>query len=324
MNALVLKEYDALDQLAIEPVPKPSPQANEVLLRIHAAAVNDWDWGLIRGKPFYIRLFCGMRKPKVRIPGVDVSGRIEELGSEISRFSVGDAVYADLSECGFGGFAEYVCVPETMLTSKPEKMDFVEAASIPHAAALALQGLLDVGKLQPGEKLLINGAGGGVGTIAVQIARNLGLQDVVGVDHGEKVTVMVDAGFSEVVDYTQIDFTQVKGRYDLILDAKTNRPITRYLRSLRPKGRYVTVGGSTGKLLRAALAQLIFKNPAKKRVAVLALKPNQGLEYINDLYCKGVFKPHISDVFAFADIVKAIKHFGAAKHKGKVVVKIKD
>ena len=323
MKAVILKSYGSLDNLSIEEVLKPEPKENEVLLRVHAAAINDWDWSMMKGTPFYIRLFAGFWKPKFNlIPGVDVSGTIEETGPKVSKFHQGDAVYADLSECGFGGFAEYVCAPEDALTSKPKDMSFVEAASIPHAAGLAIQGLIEVGKVQADEEVLVNGAGGGMGTIAIQLARHLGVKNIVGVDSGDKEETMRSAGYARTIDYTQSDFTRLPEKYDLILDAKTTHRPADYSRVLKEAGRYVTVGGMTSQLIRVALAEKYGGRFLPKKFAVLGLSANKDLQIVNNLYTKNELRPIIGAKFPFAKIADAIELFGSAKHKGKVIVTI--
>ena len=172
----------------------------------------------MRGTPFYVRLLCGLLKPKIEIPGVDVAGQVEAVGRDVKQLQKGDYVYGDLSECGFGGFVEYVCAKEDSLALKPTGMTFVEAAAIPHAAMLAVQGLRDQGQLQPGQRLLINGAGGGVGTLGVQVAKSIGAE-VAGVDNSGKLQMMRSIGFDHVLDYTKEDFTQTGQCYDLILEA---------------------------------------------------------------------------------------------------------
>ncbi|MEM6403848.1 MAG: NAD(P)-dependent alcohol dehydrogenase [Cyanobacteria bacterium P01_D01_bin.116] len=217
MKAIILTKYGSSDVLKLRDTEKPKPKEGEVLVKIHATSINDWDWCLMKGKPFYIRLLCGLFKPKIQIPGVEIAGQIEEVGKNVTKFQSGNVVYGDISECGFGGFAEYVCVPENVLALKSESMTFNEAAAIPHAAMLAIQGLCDEGQIQPGQKVLINGAGGGVGTLGVQIAQSIGVVDVTGVDSSDKFAMMRSIGFVQTIDYTQEDFTQNKQRYDLIL-----------------------------------------------------------------------------------------------------------
>lgn len=320
MKAMVFTEYGSPDELRLREVAAPAPEDDEVLIRVAAASVNDWDWSLVRGKPFYIRLLAGLFKPRITIPGVDVAGRVEAVGQKATRFQPGDEVYGDLSECGLGGFAEYVCAPERALAHKPVAMGFVEAAALPHAAMLAVQGLRDLGRLQPGQKLLINGAGGGVGTLGVQIARSLGVEDVTGVDSAGKAEMMRSLGFAHTIDYRQEDFTNTGGRYDLILDAKTNRSIFAYLRALTPEGRYVTVGGLTSRLLQVFILGPTLRLFGKKRVGLLALKPNKDLEYLNELFEAGKIRPVIDGPYELAELPEALRHFGDGAHLGKVVV----
>lgn len=270
MKAIVLPKYGSTDELRFEEVAKPAPEADEVLIRVHAASVNDWDWCLVMGSPFYIRLLCGIFKPKVRIPGVDIAGQVEAVGKDATKFQPGDEVYGDLSECGFGGFAEYVCARETALARKPASMTYAGAAALPHAAMLAIQGLRDIGQLRPGQRLLINGAGGGVGTLGIQIASSIGADDVTGVDSSGKLDMMRSLGFDQVIDYTQQDFTENGQHYDLILDTKTNRSIFDYVRALSPNGMYVTVGGAAARLFQAFLLGPVVGRLSKKTVRVVA------------------------------------------------------
>lgn len=321
MKAIVLSQYGSPSDLRLEEVEKPVPKDDEVLIRVHAAAVNDWDWGMVRGNPFYIRLLCGFLKPRIRIPGVDIAGRVEEVGKNVSKLQPGDAVYGDLSDCGFGAFAEYVCAPEKALTLKPDAMTFAEAAALPHAAALAMQGLKDVGQLQSGQKVLINGGGGGVGTLGVQIAKSMGAE-VDGVDHAGKFEMMKDAGFDHVIDYTKEDFTQSDRRYDLILDTKTLRSPARFSRVLNPGGTYATVGGATSRLLQTALMGPLIGKSDNKTIRVVALKANKDLAYVNTLFEAGKLKPVIDGPFDLSEVPRAIQLFGEGRHKGKVIINI--
>lgn len=322
MKAVVLTKYGSPDDLELKEVPRPTPKDGEVLIRVRATSINDWDWGLVRGRPFYIRLLCGLLKPKITIAGVDVAGQVEAVGKEVTSFAEGDEVYGDLSECGFGAFAEFVCAPEEALVRKPAGMPYLEAAAMPHAAILALQGLRDVGQLQPGQKLLINGAGGGVGTLGVQIAQSLGVVGITGVDSADKHDIMRAIGFQHVIDYRREDFTTSGQRYDLILDTKTNRSVFAYARALSPNGRYVTVGGTTLRLLGALLLGPIVRWRSKKNIRIVALKPNKGLDTINELFEAGELKPVIDGPYSLEDVPQAIRHFGEGKHKGKVVIAI--
>ena len=324
MKAVVLTKYGSPYDLQLKEVEKPTPKDNEVLIKVKASSVNDWDWCLVRGTPFYIRLLCGFFKPKVRIPGADIAGQVVETGKDVSQFQPGHEVYGDLSENGFGGFAEYVCAPVSALALKPKNMTYIEAAAIPHAAMLAVQGLRDLGKIQPGQKLLINGAGGGVGTLGVQIAKAIGVEHVTGVDSAGKLDMMHSVGFDHTIDYKQDDFTKNEQCYDLILDPKTNRSIFNYLRVLRPNGSYVTVGGATARLFQALFFSPIIRYFIKKNVHVLGLKPNKDLDYMNELFEAGEIKPVIDGPYKLSRTVEAIRHFGEGQHKGKVIITMED
>lgn len=241
MKAIVFTKYGTPDVLELKEVDKPIPKDDEVLIKVCAVSINDWDWGLLQGD-FINRLLSGLLKPKKKILGSDIAGRIEAVGKNVKQFQPGDEVFGDLSG-QWGGFAEYVCARENALALKPASMTFEEAAAIPQAAMLAIQGLRDKGQIQSGQKLLINGAGGGVGTFAIQIAKLYDVE-VTGVDSSGKLDMLRSMGFDHVIDYTQEDFTKNGQRYDLILDVKTNRSMLDYMRALSPNGIYVTVGGS--------------------------------------------------------------------------------
>lgn len=322
MKAVRLKKYGSPADLQLMEVDKPVPGDDEVLVRVRAASVNDWDWGLVRGKPYYIRLLCGLFAPKVEIPGVDIAGEVEAVGKNAGPFSVGDAVCGDLSAEGFGGFAEYVCAPPGALTGKPDNMSYAEAAALPHAALLALQGLRKAGTLDPEIRLLINGAGGGMGTLGIQIARALGIKHVTGVDGADKFEMMRRLDFDHLIDYRTEDFTRSGERYDLILDAKTNRSIFRYLRVLKPGGSYITVGGLTSRLISAVVLAPFIRRFTGKQVQLLALHPNDGMSQITEWCESGDLKPVIDGPFDLADTAKAIQHFGSGRHQGKVVITV--
>ena len=319
MKAIVLTKYGLKDVLHLKEVAKPTPKDNEVLIKIHATAVNDYDWSLMRGKPYLYRLMFGLVSPKKQIPGMELAGTIEAVGENARSFKVGDAVYGDISEYGFGSFAEYICINEKALALKPNKMSFEEAASIPHAAMLAVQGLIDVGKIQKEQKILINGAGGGVGTLGLQIAK-LYDAEVTGVDTGDKLKMMESIGFDRVIDYKKQDFTKNGQSYDLILDTKTNRSTFDYLPSLNPSGRYVTVGGELTRLFQILMLKPLIALFGKKKIHILGLKPNKDLDYINELFEAGKLKPVIDGPFKLSEVPEAICYFGAGKHVGKIVI----
>jgi len=248
MKAIVYTKYGSPDVLQLKEVEKPTPTDNEVLVKVHVASLNAADLDYMRGKP--VVRFQGLRKPKHKILGSDVAGRIEAVGRNIKQFQPGDEIFGDLFYCGFGAFAEYVCAPEKALTLKPVNMTFEEVATLPQSGLLALQGLRDKRQIQPGQKVLINGAGGGTGSFAVQIAKSFGAE-VTGVDSTEKLDMMRSIGADHVIDYTQEDFTKSGQSYDLILDVVVSRSISDYKRALSPKGILRMVGGSMGRLFKA-------------------------------------------------------------------------
>ena len=328
MKAIVYTKYGPPDVLELKEVEKPTPRDNEVLVKVHAASINDWDWCLLQGKPFVNRLMYGLLKPKIQILGCDIAGRVEAVGRKVKQFRPGDEVFGDISGCGWGGFAEYVCAHENALALKSAGMTFDEAAAIPQAAMLALQGLVDRGQIRSGQKLLINGAGGGVGTFAVQIAK-LYRVELTGVDSSGKLDMLRSMGFDHVIDYTQEDFTAAGSRpadrksdqrYDLILDVKTNRPIFNYARVLRPNGTYVTVGGSMARLFQALLLGPWISMTRKKNIRIVALKPNKDLVYMNELFEAGKVIPVIDRRYPLSEVPEAFRYYGEGHARGKVVI----
>lgn len=318
MKALLYDKYGSTEGLEIGEIERPTPKKNEVLVRVHAVSVNDWDLGLVYGRGVN-RMIGGLFGPK-KIIGSDVAGRVVSVGSEVTRFRPGDAVFGDLCRSGFGGFAEYVCGRESALALKPERMTFEQAAAIPQAGTLAYQGLFAGGPLKPGQKVLINGAGGGVGTFAVQIAKVRDVE-VTGVDSAEKLDMMRSIGFDHVIDYRAEDFTKSGKRYDLILDTKTNRSLFDYVRALNPGGTYATLGG-TSNLAQVGLLGPWIGRLIKKRVFLVMLKPNKGLPYLCELFEAGMLLPVIDGPYRFSNAREAIRHFEAARHRGKIVITI--
>ena len=320
MKAIVYTEYGGPEVLQIREMDKPTPAEDEVLVKIHAVSLNDWDYGLLTGDTFINRVLYGLRKPGKKILGSDIAGRVEAVGKNVNKFIEGDEVFGDLSG-QWGGLAEYVCAKEKALAKKSPGMSFEEAASIPQAAMLAVQGLIDTGQIQSGQKVLINGAGGGVGTFAIQIARQFDVE-ITGVDHTQKLEMLHSLGFDHVIDYTKTDFTSNGNCYDLILDVKTNRSVFDYTRALCRNGKYVTVGGSMNRLF-----QVLFLGPwislfSKKHIRIVALKPNKDLDYMNQLFEKGQLRPVIDGPYSIDDTPEAFRIFGKAQHKGKIVITV--
>jgi NADPH:quinone reductase-like Zn-dependent oxidoreductase len=319
MKAVVYDTYGTPDVLRMEEVEIPQPGQHEVLVRVHAASVNSWDWDLLRGKPFLARL-GGLRKPRYRTLGADIAGRVVSVGDAVQKFRIGDEVFGDISGCGWGGFAEYVCASEEALTHKPESLSFEQAAAIPQAAVLALQGLRDNGKISKGHQVLINGAGGGVGTFGIQYAKSLGAE-VTGVDRAEKLDMIRSLGADFVMDYKKEDFTCSGRRYDLILDVVGNRSIFEIKKAIKPGGSYVMVGGTLPRILQALLAQPLTALIEKKNVKVLVHKPNYDDQlFWKSMVEKGQVTPIIDSTYALEDTAKALEYFGEGRVAGKVVI----
>jgi NADPH:quinone reductase-like Zn-dependent oxidoreductase len=321
VKAIVLTEYGGPDQLQLKEVEKPFPGDNEVLVKVYAVSINDWDWALIQGD-FVNRMLNGFFKPKRRIFGSDIAGRIEAIGKNVTLFKEGDEVFGDLSGA-WGGFAEYVCAPEGALFRKPPGMTFEQAASIPQAAMLAVQGLIDEGRVQPGQKILLNGAGGGVGTFALQILKPLGVEVTV-VDSAAKLDMLRSLGAAHGIDYNIEDFTKTGNHYDLILDAKTNRSPFRYLRALAPGGKYITVGGSIPRLLQTILCSPLISLFTSKKVSIVALKANKDLDYMCELFESGQVTPIIDGPYTLEELPEAFRIFSRGEHRGKMVVTVSD
>ncbi|MGB5691765.1 MAG: NAD(P)-dependent alcohol dehydrogenase [Flavobacteriaceae bacterium] len=320
MKAIVSKRYGRPSELQLQEIDIPIPGDKEVLVKIKATTINDWDWSLIRGKPYIYRLIYGLLRPKKTVFGVEIAGIVDSLGAGATHFVPGDKVYGDISLVGYGGWAEYVAVPESALLPMPDQIGFETAASLPHACALAYQGLIEYGLLDKGEKVLINGGGGGVGTFGVQIAYNSGAGEVNGVDSGEKFPMMRQLGFDNLVDYMKIDFTKSSQRYDLILDTKTTRSPFAYLKSLHPHGRYVTVGGSPLRILFLLLCKPLVAMFSSKRVNLVALKPNEGMDKLVPWIESGKLKSVIDGPYTLEEIPDCLEYFGLGKHLGKIVI----
>ncbi|MEQ8907621.1 MAG: NAD(P)-dependent alcohol dehydrogenase [Vicingaceae bacterium] len=316
MKAIYCSQYGAPEELDLREVEKLKPKGEQVLVKIKATAINDYDWSMVRGKPILYRLLFGLKKPKNPIPGMECSGVVEEVGSAVSTFKKGDFVFGDTSNYEFGTFAEYCCLNQKALNLKPDFLSHEEAAAIPHAGLLAWQSFFELGKLKKGEKVLINGGGGGVGALAVQIAKAMNCE-VHGVDTGEKLSLMKSWGFDQVFDYKNTDFTRNNLQYDFILDCKSNRFASAYKKVLTQKGRYISVGGKLFKLMCLAL---VGKFSSKKRFYVLSLKSNQDLDTLLAFMQKHQIKPIIEGPFQLKDTPKQISRFGAGKHFGKIMI----
>ncbi|HEY9641903.1 MAG TPA: NAD(P)-dependent alcohol dehydrogenase, partial [Coleofasciculaceae cyanobacterium] len=286
-------------------------------------SVNAGDRHLMRGTPVIVRLiYGGLRHPKVKILGFDVAGRVEAVGQEVTQFQPGDDVFGDLSACGFGAFAEYVCAAESALVLKPDTISFEDAAAVPGAALTALQGLRDCGHLQPGQKVLINGASSGVGSFAVQIAKALGA-DVTALCSAKKMDKVRSLGSDQVMDYTQVDVTQSGIDYDLILDVAAYRSVFDYFSILKPGGSYVWVGGSIARLFQILLFGSLISQFSRRRVTALTCTPNQAdLHLLKDWLASGAIAPLIDHIYSLDELPSAIGKLEQRQVTGKVVVRV--
>ena len=321
MKAIVFTRYGPPDVLELKEVPKPTPKDDELLIRVHASSINSWDWELLNGIPFINRLMYGLLKPKPgkQILGADIAGTVEAVGRHVTRFQPGDEVFGDLWD-NWGGFAEYACANETSMEPKPANSTFAQAAAVPQAAVLALQGLRRAGQLKPGQKVLINGAGGGVGTFAIQLAKLSGAE-VTGVDASHKLNVVRSVGADHVIDYTQKDFTKTGERYDLIIDCQNFRSMFDNRRALRPEGTYAMIGGSTPRVYQLWLLSLIALLTREDRKLCLVYEgPNKGLAELKDLIEAGNLDSIVDRIYQLEEVSEALRYFGQGHHKGKIVI----
>ena len=327
MKAMVRHKYGSPNVLEVQEIDKPIVTDGEVLVRVHAASVNPYDWHFLRGKPFFVRLTEGLLKPKKKILGVDMAGRVEAVGRDVKQFQPGDEVFG--GSANLGAFAEYVCVPENAenaaLVLKPASVTFEDAAAVPLAALTALQGLRDKGQIQPGHKVLINGASGGVGTFAVQIAKSFGAE-VTGVCSTRNLDMVRSIGADHVIDYTQEDFTKNGQTYDLIYCAVGNRSAAAYKRALNPRGICVVAGFTT---MSHMLFQVLFLGAwvsmtgSKKIRDMGMMKPNkEDLVFIKELLEAGKVVPVIDRRYPLSEVPEALRYLEEGHARGKVVITV--
>jgi NADPH:quinone reductase-like Zn-dependent oxidoreductase len=322
MKAVVYTEYGSPDVLQLKEVDKPTVKADEVLVKIHAAAVTAGDVIVMKGEPFVTRFVTGLRKPKNTILGKEMAGRVEAVGGSVTQFQPGDEVFGDLSVAGWGAFAEYVSVPENAIVLKPTNLTFEQAAAVPESAVVALQGLRDKGKIQPGNKVLINGASGGVGTYAVQIAKSFGTE-VTAVCSTRNMEMVRSIGADHVIDYTKEDFTQNGQQYDLILAVNGYHPISDYRRVLSPEGIYVAAGGSMAQSFQGMLIGPFISMTGSKTMGGMMVKPNQNdLVFMKELLEAGKVVPVIDRRCPLSEVADAFRYIGEGHAIGKVVVTV--
>ena len=320
MKAIVYHEYGSSDVLKLEEVAKPTPTDDEILIKVHAVSVNRSDWEGLRGKPLYARI-GGLLKPRHQILGSDIAGRVEMAGRNNRQFQPGDEVFGDILG-RMGGFAEYVCARGRTLALKPASMTFEEVAAIPQAAVIALQGIRDKGQVQPGQKVLINGAGGGAGSFAVQLAKLYGAE-VTGVDNTGKLDFMRSLGADHVIDYTREDFTKNGKQYDMILDVIAHRSVFAYKRALRPNGSCFMVGGSVATAFQILLLGPWVRRTAGKKIRLLVVQPNRkDLVFITELYEAGKVVPVIDRRYPLSEVPEALRYLGEGHARGKVIITV--
>ncbi len=322
MKAIAQTEYGSPEVLKLTEVDRPLVQADTVLVRVHGASVNAGDWHLMRGRPLLVRLMLGgLLQPKIKIIGFDIAGTVEAVGNNVTGFQVGDEVFGDLSECGFGAFAEYAGAPESALALKPDNLTFAEAAAVPGAAMTALQALRDIGKVQPGQQVLINGASGGVGSYGVQLAKAFGAE-VTAVCSIEKKDRIGGLGADWVMDYSQVDLTQKK-IYDLIVDVAAYRSVFDYLPALKPGGSYVLVGGSISRLFQVMILGSLISKMSNRTVKALIVKPNSAdLVTLRALIEAGKIMPLIDRLYSLEEVPVALRQLEQRQVVGKVAIRV--
>jgi NADPH:quinone reductase-like Zn-dependent oxidoreductase len=320
MKAVVYEKYGPPDVLHLEQVEKPAPKEGEALVKVHAASVNAADWHMLTADIFLVRLMSGgLVKPKRTILGEDIAGQVEAVGSHAGQLQAGDEVFGEASG---GGFAEYVAVAEKNLARKPANLSYEEAAAAPMAAFTALQGLRDLGQIQPGKKVLINGASGGVGTFAMQIAKYYGAE-VTAVCSARNLEQARQLGADHVIDYAEEDFTQNGQRYDLILGVNGYHPISDYQRSLAPKGIYVMAGGTVGQMFEALLLGAWKSRGGDQKMKVLSAKARQDdLALIKELLEEGKVRPVIDRCFPLSETAEALRYLGRGHARGKITIAV--
>lgn len=333
MKAIACTRYGSPDVLQLKEAKKPAPKDDEALVKVHAASLNAADFETLRGV-FVVRM-AALRRPMHSILGSDIAGRVEAVGRSVKGFKPGDEVWGDLSVCGFGAFAEYVAAPEDALAPKPDSMTFEEAAAYPQAGILALQNLrgsgpsspsaifLDKGPIEPGQRVLINGAGGGVGTFAVQLAKYFGAE-VTGVDSAKKLDMLRSLGADHVIDYRQQDYTKSGQQYDLILDVVARRSIFAHKRALSPNGTFVYIGGSTAAIFQALFLAPLISRIGTKKLGVVLQKPNrkEDLDFLTELFEAGKVVPVIDRRYPLTELPEALRYLEEGHALGKVVITV--
>ena len=323
MKAIVYTRYGSPDNLHLEEINKPVPKDEEVLVKVKAASINSWDSDSLKGDSFIGRLISGLFKPKHKILGADIAGTVERAGSNAQFFKPGDEVYGDIAHAGFGGFAEYAAVPERLLAKKPAVMGFLEAAAVPQAGLLALQGLRYNGEIKEGQHVLINGAGGGVGTLALQYLKMKGAE-VTCVDKASKFAMLQSLGANHLIDYTKEDYTKNGVQYDKILDVIAHRTVSDYKRALKPGGTFAMIGGSMGWLLFQMLFfSAIISKMSKRKIGIMGYRPNRkDLDELSQLFEERKLVPLIDRIYPLQETPEAFRYFATGEVKGKIIINV--
>ena len=322
MKAIVYTEYGTPDQLQLTEVEKPTPRDGEVLVKVISSSINSWDADLLKGHAFIIRLIGGLFKPRHKILGADIAGIVESIGHNVKDFNPGDEVLGDIANSGFGGYAEYVSVPEKLLAKKPFRMTFHQAAALPQVGLLALQGLRFHGEIRMGQQILLNGAGGGVGTVALQYAKYMGAE-VTCVDSEDKFDLLRSLGADHLIDFRKEDYTNTGKQYDKILDVIAHRTISDYKRALNPGGTFAMIGGSMGWLLVQMMVFALIPSIGIKKLGIMGYKPTRkDLNYLVQLFEQGKVIPIIDRSFDLSDTPNAFRYFFSGKFRGKIVISV--
>jgi NADPH:quinone reductase-like Zn-dependent oxidoreductase len=322
MKAVVYTKYGSPDVLEYKDVEKPKPKDDEVLVKIKATSINSWDWDMLTGKPRIYRLISGIRKPKYNIMGIDIAGKVEAVGKMVKSFKVGDEVFGDISGSGFGAYAEYTCAHEKFLALKPRNASFEEAAAIPHGGVMALQGVNTNGAILPRQEVLINGAGGSTGTIALQLAKLNGAI-VTCVDTEQKFELLRSMGADHVIDYKKEDYTKNGKQYNLIIDLMAHRSVFAYKRALAPNGAFTMVGGAVRRMFQTAIIGSLISKFSNKKLGLLIHNPcRENLEKLKELFEEGKIKSVIDQTYSLKEIPTALQRLGEGGALGKLIIRI--
>lgn len=314
MKAIIYERYGTPEVLHVKSVPVPKPKPNEVLIKVHASSINSWDYDMLTGRPKAYQLISGLGKPRYKILGADVSGVVEALGSNVNTIKIGDEVFGDLSNSGWGAYAEYVCAKSTSLALKPQSLSHTDAASLPQAGVMAWQCIYEKTNLQPGMKVLMNGAGGGIGVLLVQMAKWHDAH-VSCVDALHKLPALSELGADRLIDYQETTYTNEKILYDLIVDVVADKPIGVYKNRLTRNGQFKMIGGK----LSALFSALTMGN---KRAGILAQHPNKYLNELANACVQGKLKPVIDSIYPLEESRVAFHHYAEGNFFGKIIIQM--